>query len=103
MISQRSVMRPRAPNVTPFTNCESSWLNSGGMAVASTVKMTFLFSVLNTALFSESRPLAKSHFVPTSKLADSWGSTLGLLTLFGCALSAKFAPPGGVALVPYET
>ncbi len=73
------------------------------MAVASTVKMTFLFSVLNTALFSESRPLAKSHLVPISKFSDNCGSTFGLLTLFACALSAKFAPPGGVALVPYET
>ncbi len=84
----------------PLTSCESSWLKIGGTAVASTVKMTFLFSVLNTALFRESLPLAKSHFVPTSKFADLCGSTFGLLTLFACALSEKLALPGGVALVP---
>ena len=73
------------------------------MAVASTVKMTFLFSVRNTAPFSESRPPAKSHLLPTSKLVDSCGSTFGLFWLFGCALSVKFAVPGGVTDVPYET
>ena len=59
--------------------------------------------VWNTAPFSDSRPSATSHLVPTSKLVDSCGFTFGLFWLFGCALSVKLAVPGGVTVVPYET
>ena len=62
--------------------------------------MTFLFTVRKTAPVSESRPPKKSHLLPTSKLADSCGFTLGLFWLLACALSVKLAVPGGVTTVP---
>src|SRR5262245_5353968 len=65
--------------------------------------MTLVFSVRNAAPFNDNRPLPKSHLLPISKLVDSCGFTLGLFWLFGCALSVKFALPGGVTDVPYET
>ena len=64
---------------------------------------TFSLMVWNTAPFNERRPPATSHLVPTSKLDDSCGSTFGLFWLLGAALSVKFAAPGGVTVVPYET
>src|SRR6478735_6645503 len=42
---QRVRTRPLAPTVTPLTVWESAWLYTGGMAVASTVKITFLLTL----------------------------------------------------------
>ena len=49
------MIRPTTPRLAPVTCCASSWLKTGGTAVASTVKMTFSFFVRNAAPVSDSR------------------------------------------------